>query len=177
MSVAWTKKVRLGEIGRDGLVLDLTPDAAERQAIARQLDLRSLPAFSATVTLKPWLDGIEMKGRFRGVVEQVCGVSLDPFEAPVRGDIEVRVVPAGSPLAGTAEGGEVDLDMEAPDPPDVLESDTLDVAAYVVEHLALEVDPFPRKPGAAFDFTPPAEEESPFAVLKKLQNPKPQNPK
>lgn len=174
MSAAWTKTVKLGEIGRDGLVLDLAPDEAERQTIARQLALKSLSAFTARVTLKPWLDGIEMKGRFRGVVEQICGVSLDPFEAPVQGEIEVRVVPAGSPLAAPVDGGEVDLDLDAPDPPDVLETDTLDVAAYVVEHLALEIDPFPRKPGAAFDFVPPAEDESPFAILKKLQN---QDPK
>ncbi len=36
---------------------------------------------------------------------------------------------------------------------------------------ALEIDPFPRKPGVAFEFTPPAQEESPFAVLKKLKDP------
>jgi hypothetical protein len=47
------------------------------------------------------------------------------------------------------------------------------VAHYIVEHLALAIDPFPRKPGAEFEFTPPAEEESPFAVLKKLKDPKP----
>jgi hypothetical protein len=43
----------------------------------------------------------------------------------------------------------------------------------VVEHLALEIDPFPRKPGAEFDYQPPAQEESPFAVLKNLKTPKP----
>ena len=54
----------------------------------------------------------------------------------------------------------------------MLEGDAIDVAAYVVEHLALEIDPFPRKPGAAFDYSPPDKEESPFAVLKNLK-PKP----
>jgi hypothetical protein len=54
----------------------------------------------------------------------------------------------------------------------VLDSDAIDLAEYVVEHLALEIDPFPRKPGATFDYAPPAEETSPFAALKKLQEPK-----
>jgi uncharacterized metal-binding protein YceD (DUF177 family) len=67
----------------------------------------------------------------------------------------------------------VELDPDAADPPDVLEDDAIDLAAYVVEHLALEIDPFARKPGVEFEYTPPDEEESPFAVLKKLQDPKP----
>jgi hypothetical protein len=47
------------------------------------------------------------------------------------------------------------------------------VAGYVVEHLALELDPFPRKPGATFDYQAPEEETSPFSALKKLTEPKP----
>jgi hypothetical protein len=46
------------------------------------------------------------------------------------------------------------------------------VAGYVTEHLALEIDPFPRKPGVEFDYQPPEEETSPFAALKKLTEPK-----
>ena len=56
---------------------------------------------------------------------------------------------------------------------DAIDVDTVDLAAMVIEHLALEIDPFPRKPGAEFDFKPAEEETSPFAVLKKLQQPKP----
>lgn len=169
----WGKPVKLGEIGRGGLELSLEPDAATRERIARELNLQSLPALSAQVTLKPWHDGIELAGRFHAVVEQVCGVSLESFEQPLSGEIDVRLVPVGSPLAAVAEGGEVELDPEAPDAPDILEGDSIDVAAYVVEHLALEIDPFPRKPGVAFDYVAPAEETSPFAVLKQLKDPKP----
>ena len=79
-----------------------------------------------------------------------------------------RLVPRGS----TISSDEVDYDPEAPDPPDVLHGEAIDVAGYVVEHLALEIDPFARKPGVEFEYTPPDEEESPFAVLKKLQDPK-----
>ena len=171
--VSWAKPVKLHELGRGPIRLTLAPDEAERAAIAKQLRLRSLPSLTAQVTLKPWLDGVEITGRFKAVVEQVCGVSLDPFEQPVEGEIDVRAVPAGSEHAAAPEGGELDLDLEAPDPPDLLENDIVDVAGYVVEHLALELDPFPRKPGASFDYQPPEEETSPFAALKKLTEPKP----
>ncbi|MCR5880346.1 DUF177 domain-containing protein [Phenylobacterium sp. J367] len=152
--------------------LDLAPDEVQRAAIAKELKLQSVPALIARVTVKPWLDGAEITGRFQAVVEQICSVSLDPFEQPVEGEIDVRAVPKGSPNAGQETDEEMELDPDAPDPPDVFPGDAVDVAAYVVEHLSLEIDPFPRKPGAEFEYSPPAAEESPFAVLKNLKEPK-----
>jgi len=171
MNSPWSHVLPLHELARGPVTLKLEPSAEARAAIARSLNLKSLPALTAQVTVKPWFDGVELSGRFQATVEQVCSVSLDPFEQPLDGQIDVRAVPAGSPHAADEEGGELDLDLDAPDPPDVLAGDSIDVAAYVVEHLALEIDPFPRKPGAEFEFAPPAEEESPFAVLKKLKDP------
>jgi uncharacterized metal-binding protein YceD (DUF177 family) len=173
MSQAWTTPVRLHEVARGALSVRLEPDPAERARIAHDLGLETLPALSAQLTVKPWLDGAEITGRFEAVVEQICAVSLDPFEHPLAGAIEVRVVPAGSPHAPQAGGGELEYDPEAPDPPDVLEGDAIDLAAYVVEHLALEIDPFARKPGVEFDYTPPDAPESPFAVLRRLKGGKP----
>lgn len=173
MTAAWEKPVRLHEV-RGPLKLKLAPDEAQRAAIAKQLGLVSLPALEAEVTLKPWLDGVELKGRFWASVEQVCGVSLDRFEQALEGDIDARAVPQGSPNAGGQDAdGEVELDLDAPDPPDVFANEKIDVAGYVVEHLALEIDPFPRKPGATFDYNPPEDDISPFAALKKLKDPKP----
>jgi uncharacterized metal-binding protein YceD (DUF177 family) len=173
MSQAWTTPVRLHELGRGALSIRLEPDEAERAKVARDLGLEALSALTAQLTVKPWFDGAEITGRFEAVVEQICAVSLDPFEHPLEGLIEVRVVPAGSPHAPGPAGGELEYDPDAPDPPDVLEGDTIDLAAYLVEHLALEIDPFARKPGVEFDYTPPDELESPFAVLKKLKGGEP----
>lgn len=170
--MSWDRPLKLHELAHGPKRLNLAPNAEERAAIAKRLGLVSLPALTADVTVKPWLDGVEVTGRFRAVVEQICGVSLDPFEQPVEGDIDVRVVPAGSPHAAAPEGGELELDPDAPDVPDILQGDAVDVAGYVIEHLTLELDPFPRKPGASFDYEAPAEETSPFAVLKKLSEPK-----
>ncbi|WP_395670550.1 YceD family protein [Phenylobacterium sp.] len=172
MSGEWTWPVRLHEIDRGPVTAKLEPDAEQRARIAKTLDLRALPALTADVTVTPWLDGAEIRGRFRGRVEQICSLSLEPFEQDVSGEIEVKVVPADSPNAAPDDGEEVELAPDAPDPPDVLAGDTLDLAAYLVEHLSLAIDPFPRKPGASFDYVPPTVEESPFAVLRKLKDPK-----
>jgi uncharacterized metal-binding protein YceD (DUF177 family) len=173
MTNAWATKVRLHELGRGSVSVRLEPDADERAAIAKELGLVSLPALTARLTVKGWMDGAEITGRFDAVVEQVCAVSLDNFETPLAGEVDVRVVPAGSPQAPQPTGGEVDYDPDAPDPPDVLQGETIDLAAYVVEHLALEIDPFARKPGVEFDYTPEPEPESPFAVLRKLKGEEP----
>lgn len=170
--MSWDRPLRLHELARGPVRLTLAPGPDERAVVAKRLGLVSLPALNAQVTAQPWLDGVELTGRFEAVVEQICGVSLDPFEQTVAGEIGVRAVPAGSPQAAAAEGGDLELDPDAPDAPDVLNGDSVDVAAYVVEHLALELDPFPRKPGATFDYEAPEVESSPFAALKKLTEPK-----
>jgi len=171
-ALSWGKSVKLHELGRGPVRLELAPNAEQRAELAKRLKLQGLPSLTAKVTVKPWLDGAELTGRFDAVVEQICGVTLDPFEQDVSGEIDVRVVPAGSTHAAAADGGELELDPDAPDAPDVLESDAIDVTGYVIEHLALELDPFPRKPGATFDYEAPEIETSPFAALKKLTEPK-----
>lgn len=165
----WSHKFRLGDLARGPVVLQLEADAAIRGALAGYLGVRELKSLTAEVRLRPWLDGVEMGGRFEALVEQESGLSLEVFEQRVEGPLEVRLVPAGSPNAPDPEV-EIDLDPEAPDPPEILESDVLDVAAYVVEHLAVEIDPFPRRPGETFEYTPPQDDDSPFAVLKRLKD-------
>jgi hypothetical protein len=57
----------------------------------------------------------------------------------------------------------------------VLEGDVIDVGDWLVEHLALEVEQFPRKPGAVFEPPVAVEVISPFAALAALKDPKPPN--
>jgi hypothetical protein len=164
----WPCSVTLGRMGR-GLDLRLEPDADARREIAKILNLVSLDSLDAEIFLRPWMDGAEISGLIRARVTQVCSVSADEFEEPVEARFSLRVLPADSENTSPDEHGDLALDPEGDDPPDVLEAETIDVSAYVVEHLALALDPFPRKPGAVFQ--PPAEpvDLSPFAALKALK--------
>lgn len=163
---AWRETVRLSEVARGPVQRRLSPDAPHLPAIARVIGVDALKGLSADVTVSPWLDGAEVRGRFKAEVTQTCGVTLDPLEQTVDGDFLVRVLPAGSPNLPSEDA---EIDLEADDPPDALEGEEIDLAAYVVEHLALEIDPFPRKEGVVFE--PPADEaeDSPFAALKGLK--------
>lgn len=164
----WSFKVPVGSAAK-GAMHRLSPDEAERAAIARMLDLAELRSLEAKVGVAPWFDGVEVAGEWRALAVQVCGVSLDPFEVPLSGSFRVHAVPLGSIHAPDPEA-EITLDLEADDPPDILEGGEVDLAAYVVEHLALEIDPFPRKPGVEFEAPPSEAEVSPFAVLKRLKD-------
>jgi uncharacterized metal-binding protein YceD (DUF177 family) len=166
----WSHKVTLADIAR-GAAKDvaLEADGAVRMAVARDLGLERLDALTARVRARPWLDGAEIDGSLEARITQICSVSGEPFEQLLKAQFMVRAVPAGSSAAPQEETAEIEVDPEGEDPPDVLDSDKVDLAAYVVEHLALEIDPFPRKPGAVFE--PPVEETiiSPFAVLHKIR--------
>ena len=169
----WSRPIRLSEVQRGAVKIQIEPDAAVRKAIARELDLEALDSLTAELRAEPWLDGVEIHGRFKATVTQLCSITAEPLQQQIGASFSVRAVPQGSNAAPAESAAEIDLDPEADDPPDVLETDEADLGAYLVEHLALEIDPFPRKPGA--EFAPPGEETelSPFAALKGLKTDKP----
>ena len=164
----WPHIVGLGE-ARRGASLQLVADAAARARIAAALELEALARLEAEVTLSEWLDGVEIAGAWRARIAQICGISLDPFETDLDGRFSVRAVPPGSPNAPAGSLGDVEFDAEAEDPPDLLESENLDIGAYVIEHLALEIDPFSRKPGVEFEAPDAPATPSPFDVLRGLK--------
>ena len=167
---AWQAVVPLNEAQRGTVKRTLQADEVARARIAKTLGVASLEWLDAEMRVGPWLDGVEISGRWSARVGLICGVTLEPFDSDLQGEIHVRALPQGSSaLGGPDEGGEIELDPDADDPPDVLEDDRIDLGAYVVEDLSLAIDPFPRKPGVEFQAPDQGAEPSPFAVLAKLK--------
>ncbi|PTS81914.1 MULTISPECIES: DUF177 domain-containing protein [unclassified Caulobacter] len=169
VETAWPCQVSLGRIDRGGVSVRLSPDDKQRKTLARQLGLVSIETLEAEVYLTPWLDGAEVSGLIRARVVQTCSVTADDLESTIDTRFKLHVISGDSDQAPQDDGGELALDPEADDPPDILENDMVDVSGYVVEHLALELDPFPRKPGAVFEPPQPTAEISPFSALKALK--------
>jgi hypothetical protein len=146
----------------------LDAEQADRTRAAEGLDVESIETLAADLDIEPWLDGFEVRGVLHAGVVRICGVSLEPFEEHVEEPVVLRFVPAGSPNAPSPPHGDVELDLEADDPPDSIVGDTVDLGAALVEQLALALSPFPRKPGV--EFHPPAASGSlsPFSVLARL---------
>jgi uncharacterized metal-binding protein YceD (DUF177 family) len=161
-------RLRWTDVTSPGTPLKISADPSARAAIAEHLGAEAVAFLEAALSLSPWLDGVEVAGSVRASVTRLCGVTLDPFDEMIDEQMLLRVVPRGSPNAQEPHG-EVELDLEADDPPDIVDTDTIDLAAYVVEQLALALSPFPRRPDAVFE--PPSQGGviSPFAALARLK--------
>lgn len=168
VTTAWPCEIPLAQVDRGAVSLRLEPSADQRKAIAKQLNLVSLDVLTAEVFLSSWLDGASVSGVLRARVVQTCSATAEDFETPIDARFALKVLPANSENAPQEEFGDLGADPDGDDPPDVLEGETIDVSGYVVEHLALELDPFPRKPGAVFVQPPEPTEISPFSALKTL---------
>lgn len=164
----WSAPLRLSEVQRGPRTLTLAADEPTRRRIAELLDLPALSRLEGEVSVAPWLDGAEVRARWSADLQQTCSVTAEDFPSTLSGDFHVRAVPADSRAAPSPEA-EVSVDPDAEDPPDVLEGEVLDLGGYLVEALALSLDPFPRAPGAEFEQPPEPEEPSPFAALAALK--------
>lgn len=142
----------------------LVPDETAVRRIVRALDLASLDSFEADVELVPDAVGWTLSGRVRASLAQTCGITLEPLPLEIDDTFSVQL---SEPV--DEESDEIVITMED-ETPDIVEDGQIDLGQYVVEQLALRLDPFPRKPGAEFVQPPEPAEISPFAVLKSLRS-------
>ncbi len=166
---AWFLPLRWREVPSGNILLALKADPTERSAVAKQLEAEGIGQLEANLSLSPWFDGVEISGELRAVVTRLCGVSLEPYDETVDEPFQLRIVPSNSPHAPQPTHGEMELDIDADDPPDVAEADIVDLGFYLVEHLMLSLSPFPRKPDAVFEPPVSAGIISPFAILARLK--------
>lgn len=161
----WSERIRLDQIGQ-GLSRRLSADAGQRGRIAEALDLAALDRLDADLEIKPAARGWRLTGRVRASAVQTCGLTLEPLPVEIDAPVEVEFTEASDADPAPRV---IDTDPETPDGPDVIEDGGVDLAAYAVEHLALNLDPWPRKPGAVFEAPESEAEPSPFAVLANLK--------
>ncbi len=166
--------VKIGQVAANPVELTLSADERERKALAEFWDILSVEELSATLQVNRWKkDGVRVKGHIDGRVTQACVVTLEPVEETISEDIDQIFIPEGSKLMRipTDDKGEMVLDPEGPDVPEVFTGDTIDAGAVVAEFAAMALDPYPRKPGVAFSNHVESTEAddkkvSPFAALK-----------
>lgn len=156
-------------------VFELTPDTAMRDKIAAFLRIEAVPAlnFAGEIAARGergWL----VAGEIRAETVQSCVVTLDP----VAQSIDERVSRHFEPEETLGDQHDLTVDFDDDDAPDGF-SDRIDLAAVMIEELALALDPYPRKQDAALEtqvFTEPGqrpmtdEDARPFAKLAALKD-------
>lgn len=164
----------VGRVTPGGVDAEVIATREECDALARDLGLPALHELSGRFRLKGLGRRIQVTGRIKASLEQVCVVSLDPFASRLEEDVEVAFEEPRpeAARARTDEAPEVEADL---DQPEELLGDKIDLGAITVEFLALGLDPYPRKPGVAFEGPPePTGPTGPFAGLSLLKGGKPE---
>ena len=177
-----TRLVTPDDVGPDGVTLAFEAAPAEREALARRLDLPALDALAAELRFEAAgapPGAIRVSGTIRARLVQSCVVTLEPVPGTLQDTISVLYAPG--PAEDPSGEVEVPAEGEAPEP---LPEEGIDASELVAEHLALLIDPYPRHPDAPAgpltyetgkgkpmeDESGDNEAEGPFAALGQLKS-------
>lgn len=164
----FSRPVEVDRVGPEGVRLEIEADPTERAALARRFGLVGLDRLTAAATIAPVSRTLfRVEARFEAEATQTCVVTLEPVPA--------RLSESFSALFGEGGPGQSALlaSGEDEDEPEPIEGGVIDVAETVAQHLALALDPYPRKPGASLPSTEASDEAGagakPFAGLEALK--------
>lgn len=170
----WT--VAVTDVPESGLDSTRVATAAELQEIAAALSIASCDRLVARYAIKRAETAhYTLTGTIEATVTQRCVVSLEPVEATIEERFEETFWPADAiPQRNVDEREHEALAIVEPEP---IRDGAIDVGRIVYETLAASLDPYPRKPGVAFEWHDPQAPDgnqsrgsSPFAVLSRLKD-------
>ena len=166
-----SRRVRIDALQADGLTQTIEASPEECAALAAINRLPAIASVTANFTVRrSGRGGARVTGDVHAEVTQVCVVSLEPFAATVDEPVDVRFAPAetAETVRRAREDDAETVEVGGEDPPDPIVDGRIDLGALAAEFLALGLDPYPRKPGVAFDLPEPeGGQVSPFAALAK----------
>jgi hypothetical protein len=156
-----------------GRPFDIEAGPEERVALARRFGIVAVNSLRAEGIVRPEANGrrVRLDGRLCAEVVQTCVVTLEPVTAII--DVALERLYGQDVSRDVEDGvGEVFLDLTDDLPAEPLTGGILDLGAASAEQLALELDPYPRKPGAVFEGMPngarSAQREEPVGPLASL---------
>lgn len=129
----------------------------ECTALALRLGVPAVHALQCRFRLRRGERGrIDAEARLIARMVRECVVSLEPFEVEMTEDFRVAFVPSGQ------ESDDADPERE-----DEIgyEGGAIDLGEAAAEQLALDLDPYPHKPGETLPEAASEPLESPFAAL------------
>jgi hypothetical protein len=117
-------------------------------------------------------DRLALTGKVNACLTQLCIVTREPVEEEIDEPLDLQCWPEDQ----LAELPEIDHDASEDalpeDPPLPIIADRVDIGALAAEIVASAMNPYPRKPGAEFDWQDPQADPAvsgPFADLAKLK--------
>lgn len=174
MTFAVAYPVSVRSLPAKGLKVHICADQQECVHLARNHDLVEVKFCEGKFHIFPWKKrGVRIKGLLQARIIQLCVVTLEPLENILHENIEVVFVPEDSNLMKpkiSEDTGELFLDAEGLDTPEVFYGDKIDIGAVMEEFFELSINHYPRKEGTNINMIENLEETeeklSPFSVLK-----------
>jgi uncharacterized metal-binding protein YceD (DUF177 family) len=147
MTGAALTTINLADLKAAPATRSLTVDAALLPAVAERLQLPELTALSAEIRIRLTAGRkIEVAGTLHARLKQTCVVSLEPFDTTL--EAPFLQIFTTDPAVAAAE---VEDPLDDSAWPELLEEDSLDLVEFVIQQLALSLDPYPRAPGVEFE--------------------------
>ena len=156
------KGERLIGVAEAGFLLD----------VAAQLRIMRVDTLSWELIAKPWgKAGFRLDGKVKGTVAQACVVTLTPVIQHIEELVDLRFVPEETlkdrPRKQNDFEEDINFDAMPEDEPETYGGDSFDAMPFVIEHLALGLDPYPRALDATF-VEPEEIKEEPSALTRAL---------
>ena len=175
----FSRPVAVGELADGERAVSFGADARERQALAIRFGLRAIESLTVDGVLTVVRPGgaVRFLGRIQANVTQTCVVSLEPFAATIEAEFERLHDPDIDDEWGEAEGDHVDLEADTGVVAEPLVDGVIDVGEAAADQLGLELDPYPRAPGASFKLPGPLPgapspwsdaDDGPFSALRPM---------
>jgi hypothetical protein len=161
----FSRIVEVAHLPDVGEEVRIVADADERAAIAAENALVDLARLEATLLVeRRGRDGARVTGTVAADLTQRCVVSLEAFQSTLNEPVDVRFAPPKEADPGRPSSPATPED----DPPDPLIDGRIDLGHLATEFFVLGLDPYPHKPGVAFEDRIDPATGSPFDVLRKL---------
>lgn len=163
----------VGRLPERGMPVVIEADEEQRRRLAEDHGLIAVDRYRAELLVSRWKrHGVKVDGAVEADIVQECGVTLEPLPSHLAAPFSALYLPANSKLGreGFETGGEILLDAEGPDSPELFSGDTIDVGALAEEYFELAIDPYARAPGASAAVADNADRPgSAFAKLAELK--------
>jgi uncharacterized metal-binding protein YceD (DUF177 family) len=138
------RPLKVSGLPEGGLTFREVATGEERQALARRYGVRAIKRFAVEGRLRPDERGWRLTGRVTARLTLICVATLEPLDQIMDEPFERRYLP------GVAEAdAQVDLDIEADDPPEPL-GRVIDPGEAGAQTAALAIDPYPRAGGTGY---------------------------
>jgi uncharacterized metal-binding protein YceD (DUF177 family) len=136
--VEFPRPLLVARVPKLGSYEKLKADAKECERLAKRFGVPAIHDVKAELKVRPWRGGgFKVEGKAVVDLEQTSVISLEDFRQSLEFEVERYFLPYV---------GEPDEELDI----DTIDNGEIDLGEVVAETIALELDPYPRKPGEEF---------------------------